>query len=97
LRKNKKSEKLGIENGPPILALSEFWRVIEAIIMAEGKMNGKCNCGHGKKYTLFGVLAIVYGIITYMISVMNWQPYMAWIIGGVILLLIAWAKGSVKS
>ena len=62
--------------------------------MAEEKMNGKC-CGHaGKKYLLLGVLAIVYGIINYMISVMNWQPYMAWVVGGIILLLIAWAKGS---
>jgi hypothetical protein len=63
--------------------------------MAEEKM--MCKCGHGMKYTLFGVLAIVYGIITYMTSVMNWQPYMAWIVGGVILILISWAKGSMKS
>jgi hypothetical protein len=63
--------------------------------MAEEKM--MC-CGHsGKKYMLFGVLAIVYGIILYMTNMMNWQPYMAWIVGGVILLLIAWAKGSMKS
>lgn len=65
--------------------------------MAEEKMMGKC-CGHsGKKYMLFGVLAIVYGIINYMTAVMGWQPYMAWIVGGFILLLIAWAKGSMKS
>jgi len=66
--------------------------------MAEEKMTcGKC-CGFaGKKYMLFGVLAIVYGLISYMTSVMNWQPYMAWIVGGVILLLIAWTKGSKKS
>jgi cytochrome c oxidase subunit IV len=62
--------------------------------MAEEKMNGKCY-GHASKiYIFFGVLAIVYGIINYMISVMNWQPYMAWVVGGIILLLIAWAKGS---
>lgn len=66
--------------------------------MADEKMmNGKC-CGQhaGKKYMLFGTLAIVYGIINYMMSIMNWQPYMAWIAGGVILLLIAWAKGSMS-
>jgi hypothetical protein len=63
--------------------------------MAEEKM--MC-CGYvGKKYMLFGVLAIVYGIILYMTSIMNWQPYAAWIVGGVILLLIAWAKGSMKA
>ncbi|MBF8250049.1 MAG: hypothetical protein HW400_650 [Candidatus Levybacteria bacterium] len=53
-----------------------------------------CNGHGGKKFMLFGVLAIVYGIINYMIDVMAWQPYMAWIAGGVILMLVAWAKGS---
>lgn len=58
-----------------------------------------CNCNHraGKKYMLFGVLAIVYGVINYMTSFMGWQPYMAWVAGGVILLLVAWAKGSMKA
>lgn len=65
--------------------------------MAEEKMNGKC-CGRaGKKYMLFGILAIVYGIINYLMTALGWQAYMAWITGGVILLLIAWAKGSMKS
>jgi hypothetical protein len=66
--------------------------------MVEEKMAcGKC-CGHaGKKYMLFGVLAIVYGVINYLMVGMNWQPYMAWIVGGIILLLIAWTKGSMKS
>ena len=66
--------------------------------MAEEK--GMCNCGHGhagKKYMLFGVLAIVYGIVNYMMAVMGWQPYMAWIAGGVILLLVSWAKNSMYS
>ena len=59
-----------------------------------------CNCGHGhagKKYMLFGVLAIVYGAVNYMTTVMGWQSYMAWVAGGVILLLVAWAKNSMKS
>jgi len=65
--------------------------------MAEEKnMCGKC-CNTGKQYMLFGVLAIVYGVINYMTAVMDWQPYIAWIIGGVILLLIAWSKGSKKN
>ena len=61
---------------------------------------GMCNCGHGhggKKYMLFGVLAIVYGIINYMTTVMGWQTYMAWVAGGAILLLIAWSKQSRQS
>jgi hypothetical protein len=65
--------------------------------MADEKMMCKCGGHAGKKYMLFGVLAIVYGVINYMMSVMNWQPYMAWIVGGVILLLVAWTKGSAKS
>ncbi|KKQ27099.1 MAG: hypothetical protein US48_C0024G0015 [Candidatus Levybacteria bacterium GW2011_GWA2_37_36] len=61
-------------------------------------MNGKCCSGHaGKKYMLFGTLSIVYGIINYLTAVMGWQAYMAWITGGIILLLIAWAKNSMKS
>jgi hypothetical protein len=62
--------------------------------MAEEKMMcpTKC-CGHGGKiYMFLGVLTIVYGIINYMINVMNWQLHMAWIVGGVILLLISWVK-----
>ena len=67
--------------------------------MADEKMMcGKCGSGHaGKKYMLFGVLAIVYGIINYLQAQMSWQPYMAWIAGGAILLLVAWAKGSKKA
>ena len=66
--------------------------------MAEEKMMGGrcCGCG-GKKYALFGILAIVYGLITYMTSIMGWQPYVSWIVGGVVLLLIAWTKGSPKN
>jgi hypothetical protein len=63
--------------------------------MADEKMMcGKCSGHAGKKYMLFGVLAIVYGIISYLQTQMGWESYMAWIAGGVILLLIAWAKGS---
>ena len=51
--------------------------------------------GHALK--VLGILAIVYGVINYLMSSMGWQPYMAWIAGGAILLLIAWAKGSMKS
>ena len=62
------------------------------------------NCGYccsggghhgGKKaklYFLLGVLAIVYGIINYLITVMLWPDYQAWIVGGVLLLVI----GSIK-
>lgn len=47
-------------------------------------------------FMVLGILAIVYGIINYLTSAMGWEPYMAWIAGGVILLLVSWAKGSMK-
>jgi hypothetical protein len=65
--------------------------------MADEKMCPQCCAKKGKKFMFFGVLAIVYGVIIYMMDVMGWQPYMAWVMGGIILLLIAWAKGSMKS
>lgn len=64
--------------------------------MKDEVMVCSCNHGGGKKYMLFGVLAIVYGIVNYLMSSMGWEPYMAWIAGGVILLLVSWAKGSMK-
>ncbi len=48
-------------------------------------------------FMVLGVLAIVYGAVNYMMTVMGWEPYMAWIGGGAILLLISWAKGSMKA
>ena len=48
-------------------------------------------------FIVLGILAIVYGIINYLITALGWQSYTAWIAGGAILLLVAWAKGSMKS
>ena len=47
-------------------------------------------------FMVLGVLAIVYGAVNYMTATMGWETYMAWIAGGVILLLVSWAKGSMK-
>lgn len=47
-------------------------------------------------FMVLGILAIVYGVVNYLMSSMGWQPYMAWIAGGVILLLVSWAKGGMK-
>lgn len=46
---------------------------------------------------ILGILAVVYGIINYLTSSLGWQPYTAWIAGGIILILVSWAKGSMKS
>lgn len=59
--------------------------------MAEEKM--MCH-NPGKLLTTLGVLAVVYGVITYLMSVVGWAPFAAWIAGGVILLLVGWAKKS---
>ena len=64
--------------------------------MAEEKMEC-CGCNKGKLFMTLGILAIVYGIINYFIVAMQWSGYVAWIIGGIILLLIGWAKKSMKS
>jgi len=50
----------------------------------------------GNALKVLGILAIVYGIINYLTSAMGWQPYMAWIAGGAILLLVSWTKGGMK-
>ena len=48
----------------------------------------------GKIFMIFGVLAIVYGIINYLMVAMNWEAHASWIVGGIILLLVSWAKQS---
>ena len=47
-------------------------------------------------FMVLGVVAIVYVIVDYLITIMDWQTYLAWIVGGVILVLIGWAKGSTR-
>lgn len=58
---------------------------------------GYCGSGHhsgkkGKIYILLGVLAIVYGIINYLIVVAGMPDYNAWIFGGVLLVFIGMLK-----
>jgi len=61
--------------------------------MAEEKM--ACHGCHGCKiFKSLGLIAIVYGVIEYLTTVIKWQSYAAWIVGGIILLLIGWAKKS---
>lgn len=55
--------------------------------MAEEKMHGK-----GKILEILGILAIVYGIINYLTTALSLPSYGAWIVGGVILILVGWAK-----
>ena len=48
--------------------------------------------GKGKLLEAAGVIAIVYGIGNYLMVNLSWPVYGAWIAGGVILILIGWAK-----
>jgi len=57
--------------------------------MADDKM---MHGGKGKLLEAAGVIAIVYGIGTYLIESLSWPVYGAWIAGGVILVLVGWAK-----
>lgn len=49
--------------------------------------------GGMKGHLLFtlGILAIVYGLISYFESI-GWPTYLSWIVGGIVLVLVAWAK-----
>lgn len=48
----------------------------------------------GKLIEAAGVIAVIYGAGTYMVLNLSWPEYLAWIAGGVVLLLVAWAKRS---
>ena len=48
----------------------------------------------GRLLETVGVIAVVYGIINYLMVNLSWPTYVAWIAGGVILILIGWAKKS---
>ncbi|MEK7186222.1 MAG: hypothetical protein AAB675_02575 [Patescibacteria group bacterium] len=51
----------------------------------------------GKILESVGVIAIVYGLGAYLVTNLSWPEYGAWGAGGVILLLIGWAKKSMES
>lgn len=58
---------------------------------------GSCGCGGGhgggksKLYMFAGTLAIVYGLISYLV-VTGWPDYQAWVVGGVLLVIIGVLK-----
>lgn len=59
--------------------------------MADEKM---LYAGKAKLLSAVGVIAIVYGVIQYLIVSLSWPEYGAWIAGGVILVLVGWAKSA---
>lgn len=54
----------------------------------------KCCSHHGGFLSKLGILVIVYGIAQYLIVGLNWPNYGAWIIGGIILIVVGWLKKS---
>jgi hypothetical protein len=58
------------------------------------KMKDKeCECRHGGHlFVVAGVFALVYGVVNYLRVTYVWPPYMGWIVGGVILLVLGWLK-----
>lgn len=54
----------------------------------------KCCSHHGGFLFKLGILAIVYGVVQYLMTGLNWPAYGAWIGGGIILMIIDWLKKS---
>lgn len=50
----------------------------------------------GKMLSAVGTIAIVYGAGRYVVENLIWPEYLAWIVGGVVLVLIGWAKSSME-
>lgn len=48
----------------------------------------------GGKHWLFtiGVVAFVYGLMSWAIVAYGWQPYTGWMVGGLLLIVIGWLK-----
>ncbi|OGH21436.1 MAG: hypothetical protein A2958_01765 [Candidatus Levybacteria bacterium RIFCSPLOWO2_01_FULL_38_13] len=52
--------------------------------------------GKEKLLEVSGIIAIVYGIGTYLVESLSWPVYGAFIAGGMILVFLAWAKRSMQ-
>lgn len=52
--------------------------------------------GHGMMgkhlYMLVGTFAVVYGLVTWAMTMYMWPAYMGWIVGGILLILVGWLK-----
>ncbi len=65
-----------------------------------GKMKDEKMCAYGHNhgisgkhvYILLGVLAFFYGLMNNFIVVHEWAGYAAWMVGGVLLVLVGWFK-----
>jgi len=48
----------------------------------------------GKFLETAGIVAVVYGVGNYLVVNLDWPEYLSWVAGGVILILVGWAKRS---
>jgi len=61
--------------------------------MEKDEMMMHHHCMGGKHmYMLLGTLAFLWGLMNYFIVVLNWPSYAAWMVVGILLVLIGWAK-----
>ncbi len=54
----------------------------------------ECGCHHKGKhvYMVIGTVAFVYGLMSYFMTVQMWPSYTAWMVGGILLVVIGWLK-----
>ena len=52
--------------------------------------------GGGHMLMTVGILALVVGIVMWLVMAYSWPAYMGWIVGGILLLIIGWIKKMMK-
>jgi len=63
--------------------------------MKDEKEMEHCECHHfGGGHLLFtlGLLAFLYGVVNYLRVMYSWPPYMGWVVGGLALIVVGFAK-----
>ena len=58
----------------------------------EKEMCHGAHFGGKKTYMLLGTVAFVYGLMNYFMVAYGWPQYMAWMVGGILLVAVGWVK-----
>jgi hypothetical protein len=64
--------------------------------MKDEQMDMGMHKGGGHIFMTVGILALVYGIMTWLVMAYMWPVYMGWIVGGIVLIIIGWMKKMMK-
>ncbi|MGA2910903.1 MAG: hypothetical protein ABSE04_03855 [Candidatus Microgenomates bacterium] len=64
--------------------------------MKDEQMMGKHHGGGGHWLMTIGIVALVYGIMSWLVMSYMWAPYVGWIVGGIVLIIIGWMKKAMK-